>query len=574
MKGLGDLVRLLERIDGRGYGGYKEIRGSWFAPDAELCIDHVQGDPFATPSRVRIRITADVHELPEDLRAPGPRRIGLCDYLLRVFASAARTAGARSGSGRSGEVHVDAGDAEILERSGCGFDGDVLELRFRVGLPARGRTVLGRAASQLLTRDLLAAAARVRWSALDQAQARRYVEAAEDHDHLQRQLDARGLVAFVANGSILPRQTGVSSRPMANAVPFRSPPELEVTLDTLHRGSVVGMGVPAGVTLVTGGGFHGKTTLLEAIQHGVYPHIPGDGRELVVARRDAVKVRSEDGRSVAAVDLSPFIHDLPGGRDTARFSTPDASGSTSLAAAIVEALEVGARVLLLDEDTSATNLLVRDARMQALVQRETIFPLIDRVRELHANLGVSTVIVIGGSGDWLEVADTVVLMDAFVPLEVSARAREIVASTPTGRATARELPPIRISPRTPRVQSLDPDRRARGRAKVRARGLRELRYGEDTIDLSALEQLVDDSQARAIGVLLHWLGRHGVAGRTLAEHLDDVLEVAARRGLYDLEPLPELAAVRRFELAGALNRLRCLEIGNDGSVGAVRGDSR
>jgi predicted ABC-class ATPase len=212
--------------------------------------------------------------------------------------------------------------------------------------------------------------------------------------------------------------------------------------------------------------------------------------------------------------------------------------------------------------------------MQALVQRETIFPLIDRVRELHAELGVSTVIVIGGSGDWLEVADTVVLMEAFVPHEVSARAREVVASTPTGRATPSERPPVRIDGRVPRVRSLDPDRGGRGRAKVRARGLRELRYGEETVDLSALEQLVDDSQARAVGVLLQWIGRHGVAGRTLAQHLDDVLEVAARRGLYDLEPLPELAAVRRFELAGALNRLRSLEVGNETSAGVVPEDSR
>ncbi len=555
MHTLEQLARALAQLDGRGYPGYRQIQGAWGDDALTLAVDHVQGDPFATPSRLRIRLSPAIHQLPPELHSTATRRTALADFLLRRFA-AVISGHDRSGSGRSGVIDVDAGAAEILPRSGCGFVGDALELRFRVGLPAQGRRILGRQAARLLTEDLPAAARRIAWPHVDPEKARRFVLLAEDHAHLRSLLPARDLVAFVRDGSILPRASGISSAPLRDAIPFESPPSLRVTLPTLHHGEVTGLGLPTGVTLITGGGYHGKTTLLEAIQRGIDPHVPGDGREWVVTSPDAVKLRSEDGRSVAGVDLRPFITDLPGDRDTARFITPDASGSTSLAAAIMESLELGATALLLDEDSCATNLLIRDARMQALVARETITPLIDRVRQLHAEAGVSTVLVVGGSGDYLEVADTVVLMEGYRPLEVTARAREVAAAHPTGRAV---LPPqgeIAPTPRRPKPSSFDPRRGQR--TKVRARGLRELQLGEQTIDLGALEQLVDDSQARGIGVLLAWLHAHGRAGASIRELCEQALAAMAERGLYGLDPLPELAAVRRHELGAAINRLRSL----------------
>ncbi|MCX4244342.1 ABC-ATPase domain-containing protein [Paraliomyxa miuraensis] len=558
MRTLDQLAHTLAQLDGRGYPSYKQVSGPWGDADLMLALDHVQGDPFATPSRLRVRLSPAIHELPRELYATATRRMALCDFLLRRFAGAVSGATDRHGSGKSGEIWVDAGDAEILLRSGCAFVGDDLELRLRVGLPAQGRRILGRRAARLLTDELPAAARRVAWSHVDQAAAQRFVELAEDHAYVQSLLPERGLVAFVRDGALLPRASGVSSRPLRNAVPFESPPSLRVTLPTLHHGDVTGMGLPVGVTLITGGGFHGKTTLLEAICHGIDPHVPGDGREWVVTSPDAVELRSEDGRSVVGVDLRPFIADLPGDHGTERFSTPDASGSTSLAASIMEALELGATALLLDEDGCATNLLIRDARMQALVARETITPLIDRVRQLHGQAGVSTVLVVGGSGDYLEVADTVILMQDYRPLEVTARAREVAAAHPTGRAV---LPPrgeIVPTPRHPRLRSFDPRRGQR--TKVRARGLRELQLGEQTIDLGALEQLCDDSQARGIGALLSWLHAHGRAGASLRALVDQALEAAQEHGLYAIDPLPELAGVRRHELAAAINRLRSLEL--------------
>ncbi|MEM6996026.1 MAG: ABC-ATPase domain-containing protein [Myxococcota bacterium] len=556
MRGLSELADTLRRLDGGGYGGYRQIRGEWGDDQLRVAIDAVQGDPFAAPSRVRVVLAQTTHQLPESLRDEPVRRIGLSDFVLRQFAAAVRGASRRAGSGRSGELTVDAGDAEILARAGCDFVGGALELRLRVGLPAKGRRILGREAARILTEALPDAARRVLWSELPQAECRAHVDMAEDHAHVQAQLGDRGLVAFVREGSILPRQSGVSSQPLAGAVAFRTPDEMRVELSTLHHGPVVGMGIPAGVTLITGGGFHGKTTLLDAISAGVTPHIPGDGREWVVTAPDVVKLRSEDGRSVAGVDLRAFIRDLPQGKATEAFCTQDASGSTSLAAAILEALELGATSVLLDEDTSATNLLIRDARMQTLVARETITPLIDRVRGLADT--ASTILVVGGSGDYLEVADRVLLLEDYVPHDVTDRAAAVVAEHPTRRA-ATAPPPIEArAPRRPDIASMDP-RRGR-KTRVRARGLRELSFGEDVIDLSALEQLVDDSQARAIGVLLEWIAAHGEDGATVGELADQAIAAARSAGLYALGRIPELAAVRRYELAGAINRLRSLRL--------------
>ena len=454
-------------------------------------------------------------------------------------------------------VAVDAGTAEVLARSACDIDSENLEVRFRVGLPARGRKVSGRSAARLLT-ELVEASDHLFWNRMDHDAAREFVELVEDHSILQSSLKEKGLVTFVREGSILPRLSGISSKPLPDAVPFTSPDELRVTLETKHHGEVTGMGIPEGVTLITGGGFHGKTTLLEAIESGVYPHAPGDGREWVVTRHDAVKVRSEDGRAVTAIDLRPFIHDLPRGKSTSRFETRDASGSTSLAAAVLEALEIGSRMLLLDEDTCATNLLIRDARMQKLVDRETIVPFIDRVREMHEKLGVSTILVLGGSGDYLDVADLVIMLEEYLPKEVTERARKVAEEVPTSRTIGEGAHPIVLSDRKPLGRSFDP-RRGR-KDKIRSHGLRELVYGSERIDLSSLEQLVDDSQARAIGVLMRELQDRFDGETSVKPVLEDLIADAEERGLWTIDRLPELAMPRVYELAGAVNRLRALRV--------------
>ena len=556
MSTLEELGLRLERLEGAGYGAYRQVRGAWEAPGWTLLVDRVQVDPFAPPSIVRVRLPRATGAFPEELWADRPRRTGLEDFVLRAFRRACeRMPRPGGGSGGSGRIEVGVRGPAILERSGCSIEEGELELRFRVGLPARGRRAMGRAAAEIFERHLPRAVEEVRWEGLDWEGARRQALCAEDHEALLAQLAERGLCAFVRDGSILPRSSGVSQEPLEGAVPFESPPSLRVSLPTPNAGEVVGMGIERGITVLSGGGFHGKTTLLEALQAGVYPHVPGDGREWVAAAPDAVKVRSEDGRAVTGLDLSPFISDLPQGRDTRRFTTADASGSTSLAAAILEALEVGTSLLLLDEDTSATNLLVRDARMQSLVERETITPLIDRAREL-AERGTSIILVTGGGGDWLDVADRTLLMEDYLPRDASERARAVAAEHPTGRAGRTPAEALALPTRLVAPDSLDPTTR-RGRRRVKAGGTRTIAFGEETIELGALEQLVEEGQARAIGALLAQLGRQR-APQTVRELAHGAARLARERGLWAIDPLPELALPRPHEIGAALNRFRGL----------------
>jgi predicted ABC-class ATPase len=403
----------------------------------------------------------------------------------------------------------------------------------------------------------------LRWATADQAALRRHVETVEDADALRDQLAGRGLVAFVADGAILPRRSGVDDRPMTQGpIPFDSPESLRVTLDRPNAGPVSGLGVARGVTLIVGGGYHGKSTLLHGIERGVYNHVPGDGREFVVSDPAAVKVRAEDGRSVANVDISPFINDLPGGARTDAFATPNASGSTSQAANIVEALEAGARTLMMDEDTSATNFMIRDRRMQALIAKahEPITPFIDKVRQLYDDLGVSTVLVIGGSGDYLDKADTVIAMHAFRPGDVTEQAREIVARFETDRSA--EGGATFGRPRDRRLAATGIAGKGDKPPKVKVHGVGELRIGDETIDLGGVEQLLDESQTRAIAETLLSLSGECPRDATLSDLLDRIEASLDTRGLDALTgpPRGDLARPRRFELAAAINRLRSIQM--------------
>ena len=556
-----ELDRVLTRIDGRGYRAYRDLPRRVDLGGVELRIDHVQGDPFAAPSRVRLVVERSEAGWGAELDDPVRGR-ALRDWIARAGARVAERLGSRRGSGKSGRISVHRPGQEVLETSAVVATAASLELRFTVGLPARGRSVLGRQARALLVDDCRALADRVlRADAHPVDAVRTHLDTVEDAVWLRRWLAQQDLVAFVADGAVLPRRTGVDDRPMSDAVPFTSPPERRLSVTLPHGGAVAGMGVPVGVTLIVGGGYHGKSTLLRALERGVYDHPPGDGRERVVAVAGATKIRAEDGRSVAGVDISPFVADLPGGRSTRAFRTADASGSTSQAAAIMEALEAGATCLLVDEDTSATNVMIRDARMQALIasDREPITPFVDRVRGLAA-LGVSTVVVMGGSGDWLDVADTVIGMDAFVPWDATTRAREVAEARPTGR-TVEGGGFTRPVERVPLRDSLDPSR-GRREVSVRTRGTRDLTFGTEDVDLSAVEQLVHPAQVRAIGEALVWAWRHAMDGATVAELLDRVEEAMEERGLDAIAPrvVGDLAGFRRQELAAALNRLRSLRV--------------
>ncbi len=542
-----ELQSTLARIDGKGYKAYRDITGRYRFDDFELRVDHVQGDPYAAPSRLRAIMPWGETALPEDVR-DGVRARAARDFLARCFRRAARDEPA---------ITIDAGAQTVLDRTAALFTSQGVELRFTVNLPARGRSILGRQARELLCRILpRAVRAALRPEHRDAAALAQHCDVVEDQIALREQLAERGLVAFVADGAVLPRRSGVDDRPLAEAVAFASAPSLSVTLTAPNAGDISGLGVPRGITLIVGGGFHGKSTLLRALELGVYDHVPGDGRERVVTDAEAVKIRAEDGRAVHAVDLSPFINHLPYGKSTTAFETELASGSTSQAAALQEALELGAGTLLVDEDTSATNFMIRDQRMQALVAKrdEPITPFVDRIRELRDTLGVSTVLVMGGSGDYFAHADTVIQMHDYLPRDVTAEARRIADEHAAGRREEVESALAAPRPRWLRPRSVDPTA-GRGKPRIKARGEDTLVFGRDDVDLRAVEQIVDASQVRAIGLLLPLLAAHG--GDWVADpgaHVRELLEQPWER--LTGRAAGDLARPRPAEVMAALNRLR------------------
>jgi predicted ABC-class ATPase len=553
----------LDRIDRKGYGAYKDLSGSHDFESFTLFVDRVQRDPFAPPSLIRIRTRENTFD-PKLFGHP-VRRVAFEDFLTRsVERAIRRVVRGNRGSGGSGRVEIQWTSQVVLPRTSMVVAPDYVEARMAVGLPARGRSVDARAAKTMLLEELPEIVRRALVPApqggLEEEPARLHVEVVEDANHLRRRLTGLGLVAFVADGAVLPRESGASDRPLEDgAVPFESPEEYRVEVGLPNRGAVSGMGVPEGVTLVAGGGFHGKSTLLSALSWGVYDHVPGDGRELVVARDDAVKIRAEDGRSVSGVDISAMIGDLPGGRSTEDFSTPNASGSTSQAANIAEAIEAGTSLLLVDEDTSATNFMIRDERMRELVRSEPISPFIDMVQPLYRSLNISTVVVVGGVGDYLDVADRVILLEDFRPSDATPRAREVTKMfPPRAPLTAREV-------RSPRKRVADPSPVALQRGKrqtARGKGPHTIELGRERVDLSYLEQLAEAGQTEAVARIVgEWVASGEV--RDVRDLLTEALTTVAQNGLDSLSGFRghpgEMSLPRAQELAAAMNRIRSLK---------------
>ena len=550
MKTLDDVRQMLNRLNGRGYKAYKELEGQYQCNRYVLCVDHVQGDPFASPSKIRVRVDRHVSGIPSGLSSNDVRTVAVRDFLTRCVERAIeKHVQGHRGIGKSGLVSIDAGGQEVLERTSMIVNNHWVEARMEVGLPASGRTILGQQAEAMLCDEIPRIVEDgLIWAQRPLEETWNFVNQIENYHVIRQQLDARGLVAFLADGSVLPRISGASDLPLVGeqVTTFQSPDSLRVTFDVPHEvgaseqrtHTISGLGIPKGITLMVGGGYHGKSTVLQALQRGVYPHIPGDGREYVVTAPDAVKVRAEDGRRIEGVNLSGFISNLPQGHATDSFSTENASGSTSQAATILEALEVGTKVILLDEDTSATNFMVRDARMQALVSKEAepITPLVDRVRELYETLGLSMVLVMGGCGDYFDVADTVIMMRDFLPIEVTQEAKRVAHTYATKRRRELTAPMPKIVPRTPVRGTVNPSR-GRKPVNISVRAANEMGFGMETIDLRGVEQLVDRSQTMAVGYALNLAAQQFVDGKaTVTEIVEALLDLLDREGLDCLAP--------------------------------------
>lgn len=564
MRDEAELRRILARMDGKGYASYKQLKGNYRLGAFVLFVDHVQVDPYAPPSRIRIGVNMDTAGIPADLTCDAVGKIAVSDFMTRGFDRVAhRLVPKPTGTGGSGLVSIGHPGQEVLERTSVLITADLVEARIDVGLPARGRRVQGRQAATLLA-ELLPriAEASLLFGRIDQQALRDQVLLLRDQEHLRGALAGRGLVAFVGDGAILPRRAGNSDLPLQgdSVVPFVSPQNLRVSFDLPSGRQVTGMGIPEGVTVIIGGGYHGKSTLLRAIERGVYPHIATDGREWVITRPDVVSVRAEDGRAVTGADISPFITNLPSGVDTSAFCTANASGSTSQAANLVEAVGAGASALLMDEDTSAANFMIRDELMRSLIpaDQEPITPFVDRVRALFDELGVSTVLVAGGSGAFFGVADLVIAVNRYVPRDVTQQARTLVGTQAT---QPQKLVFNALQARKPTSVTLGPPKDDR---PAKALGRATIRYGGDTIDLSAVSQLVDAEQTQAIARALDRLSDTLDDRANVSDRLDELLRRIDQEGLDWLWPHPghpgHLARPRPYELQAAIRRCRRLGI--------------
>ncbi len=564
-----ELRNKLRSIDHKGYPAYKDLKGQYNFGDYVLSVDHVQGDPFASPSRLSVRVEKAKAGFPAAYYDTKAKRITLQDHLTRLFGR--QVAGGSfqaKGSGKSGLLSVSRCGQQVLERTAMRVkDGDLI-LRFEAGFPANGRTINARELEKMLF-DILPDCVRrsLYYGKIDKEKLRQAICLCEDQQYIRQCLTERKLCAFIADGSVLPRESGVSERPMKNGVPFRSPESLQITLDLPNKGAVSGMGIPQGITLFVGGGYHGKSTILQALQNGVYDHIAGDGRELVITDASAFKLRAEDGRSVTGVDISPFIKNLPNRKDTVHFSTEDASGSTSQAANLMEALEGGSSLILIDEDTSATNFMVRDRLMAQVITpgEEPITPFISRVRGMYEDLGVSSVIVAGSSGAFFHMADTIIQMKEYVPIDITQKAKEAAAACEDRGAEdaddARKFPPFNRK----RCPGPDMALRKEDRIKMKAMGTSEISICKENVELRYLEQLKDQEQSMALAYLLKYAQLKMMDGRKDLRQIGDLLEEQLDgSGLESLfergDVSSQLARPRKQEILACINRYRKLKI--------------
>ena len=569
MKMAEELQRELCSINRKSYPAYKGLKGAYQFPDYQLFIEHVQGDPFAAPSALRIFVPHSKAKFPERYYWDKCSKVALQDALLRRFAEiSAKFCYQAKGSGKSGVIQVSHCGQEVLERTACEITKEGIHIRFFVGFPANGRTINSGELEKILFVYLPKC---VEMSLYHRKVPERETEQViclkEDQRVIREELKKRGLIAFVANGSILPRQSGNSDLPMKDAVPFQSPKSMEITIQLRHRGSITGMGIRKGITLIAGGGYHGKSTLLEALEKGVYDHIAGDGREFVITDDTAWKLRAEDGIKIKDVDIPLFINHLPNGRNTRRFSTLDASGSTSQAANIIEAIEAKSQVLLIDEDTSATNFMVRDELMQRVIQKdkEPITPFLERARDLYEKAGISTILVVGSCGSYFYIADQIIQMDNYCPVDITEKTRKLLKEykKPDCKAEGFVLPSekrnISFGSSVVRRKNYRGTGMVEEHEKLKVMGRESLMLGKEQLDLRYLEQLADREQTQTLGYLLKY-AKEQYSGKTtdLTALMESLIRKLEKEGIGSVSGQKEIPAgmamPRRQEIYACFNR--------------------
>lgn len=565
-----DLKNILEQIDHKGYPAYKETKGEYKFENYVLQIEYVQSDPFASPSQISVILKNKNERIPSKYYDKDFKRIAIQDYLLRKIGFEMKENSKQRGSGKSGLMHISQCGQEILERTACQLNkenGEIV-IRIEIGFPANGRVINAKELEKIFFHILPEIVNKtLLYKNINTVELEQVICLSEQQFFIRNEMKKRGLIAFIADNSILPRKSGVSQEPLKNAIRFKSPESMKVKIDLPDGTSVYGMGIPKGITLIVGGGYHGKSTLLEALQMGIYNHIAGDGREYVFLDNTAVKIRAEDGRSITQTDISMFINNLPNKMDTKYFSTQNASGSTSQAANVIEAIETECKVLLIDEDTSATNFMIRDDLMQMVVSKdkEPITPYIDRIRDLYELIDVSTILVVGSSGEYFNKADTIIQLDEYNIYDITTKARDI--SQKYGYQS-KEMTDNKITMPEYNRQIYQYREWIGDKKRVRINGKDTININKDSIDARYLEQLADEEQLRMIGYLLVYMNQFIFNGeislQRAIEKVYKLLDNDKLKDIFENKKIPcNLAIPRKQELAMCFNRFRKIQINKD-----------
>ena len=577
------LYQKIRSLQGKNYGLYKSLADkTWDFGDFVLEFLHVQGDPYAPASRVMIKSSLQMLGFPGEWGGSFERRLALSDYLYRRLSTLVH----EKYPGKDAAVVFDSAGPEMLVRNALWVDNGELRACLQVRLPGDGRKIQAEDAAEILTMvlpDLVSSAlynsGESKPEGVEPELLEHYRVLAERKAILE-ELEKRNLVAFVPDGAVLPRASGLSELPMQGAVPFVAPVEMAVTLDVEGR-KIRGMGIPKGVTVITGGAFHGKSTLLQALTKAVYPHVPGDGREGVVISESAVRVGVEDGRSVRGTDLSQFVRDLPGGISTKSFTTASASGSTSEAANLMEAMEAGSDAFLIDEDSSAVNFLIRDVRVRKLLgdDREPLIPLTDRIRGIQ---GRSFILVAGACGDFLDLADNIIVMASYKAECARINGKNVAAGLADGTAGAdgaKIVPglPAFVEPQCrnfaeyvkPLLPGLRPASAVERQVKVKISGDTLLQIGFLVSDTSKAGALVDKQQRFGAGFMLLNLCQNAASNNeetgeespkpaTIMERINVLCEKIKNVGFRNLPQglSREMSLPRAIDIACVLYRLR------------------
>lgn len=500
------LYQKIRTLNGKNYGLYKSLAEKpWDFGDFVLEFLHIQGDPYAPASRVMIRAKLQILGYATEWGGTFERRLALSDFLHRKLSRLVK----ERYPDKDAAIVFDTAGPEMLVRNSLWIDNGELRACLQVKLPGDGRKIQAELAAEILTMvlpDLVSAG--LYYDRSDEGALQEHYRVLAERKEILSQLDACGLCAFVPDGAVLPRASGLSEIPLEKAIPFVAPEEMAVTLNVCER-EIRGMGIPKGISVITGGAFHGKSTLLQALTRSVYPHIPGDGREGIVIDETALRIGVEDGRSVRCTDLSMFVRDLPGGVSTKNFNTLSASGSTSEAANLLEAMEAGSQTFLIDEDSSAVNFLIRDVRVRKLLgdDREPLIPLTDRIKELAA-AGFSFILVAGACGDYLDLADNIIVMANYkaecAKLTPAPSTSSWRGEAPTGSTEPAEVtkPRAFATYMQPLQKSVRPTSAVERQVKVKLAGDTLLQIGFLVSDTSRLNTLVDKQQRFGAGFIL------------------------------------------------------------------------